>query len=125
MSCPDRFFDAYLEAAVWSSTDDDGNEMDGLGLDVSEETLAEMRVDCDQFYDDNEHLITDENCLTRYNCDEQAGHDFWLTRNGHGAGFWETFNWDNEAGKTLTNSSHEFGDYYLFVQDGEILGEKC
>ena len=129
MPCPDAFFNAYLEAAVWSSTDDDGEPLDRLDLDVSEETKAEMRADCDKFYDDNEHLITDENCLTRLNCDEQAGHDFWLTRNGHGAGFWETFDWDNEAGKTLTNSSHEFGEYYLYVNPigggQEILGEKC
>lgn len=125
MSCTDRFFDAYLEAAVWSSTDDDGNAMDGLDLDVSEETQAEMRVDCDKFYDDNEHLITDENCLTRLDCDIQAGHDFWLTRNGHGVGFWETSDWEAVAGEQLDNASKAFGDYYLFAQDGEILGEKC
>ena len=125
MSCPDRFFNAYLEASVWSSTDDDGEPIGRLDLDVSEETKAKMRVDCDKFYDDTKHLITDENCLTRLYCDEQAGHDFWLTRNGHGVGFWETSDWAAVAGEQLDNASRAFGEYYLFAQDGEILGEKC
>ena len=130
MACPEYFYLAYLEAAVWSSTDDDGEPIERLDLDVSEETKAEMRADCDRFYDDNEHLITSENCLrqspySRYSCDEQAGHDFWFTRNGHGVGFWETSDWEAEAGEQLTNASKAFGEYYLFAQDGEILGEKC
>lgn len=125
MPCPDRFFDAYLLAAVWSSTDDNDEPLDRLDLDVSEETQAEMRVDCDKFYDDNEHLITDENCLTANYCLPQAGHDFWFTRNGHGVGFWETSDWEAVAGEQLNNASKAFGEYYLFAQDDEILGEKC
>ena len=125
MSCSDNFFDAYLEASLWSSFDDNDEPLDMLHLDVSEETQAEMRVDCDKFYDDNEHLITDENCLTPYDCDEQAGHDFWLTRNGHGTGFWDSGRWEPEACDQLDKASKAFGEYYLFAQDGEILGAKC
>ena len=136
MPCPDAFFNAYLEAAVWSSTDDDGEPLDRLDIDVSEETQAEMRADCDQFFDDNEHLITSENCLARigqrfvlFPVYSQAGHDFWLTRNGHGVGFWETSDWEAEAGEQLTNASKAFGEYYLYVNPigggQEILGEKC
>ena len=132
MACPEYFYLAYLEAAVWSSTDDDGEPLDRLDIDVSEETQSEMRADCDKFYDDNEHLITSENCLARigqrfglFPVYSQAGHDFWLTRNGHGVGFWETSDWEAEAGEQLDNASKAFGEYYLFAQDGEILGEKC
>ena len=37
-----------------------------------------------------------------------AGHDFWLTRNRHGAGFWDRG--AGEAGKRLTEMSRPYGD---------------
>lgn len=39
---------------------------------------------------------------------EQIGHDFWLTRNHHGAGFWDRGL--GLVGDTLTELAHSFGD---------------
>lgn len=125
MACSDNFFNAYLEASLWSSLDDDCEPLDMLDLDVSIETQELMRQDCDKFYDDNDHLITSENCLTGYDCDEQAGHDFWLTRNGHGTGFWDSGRWENDVVEQLDKAAKAFGEFYLFPQNGEIHGEKC
>jgi hypothetical protein len=50
----------------------------------------------------------------------QGGHDFWLTRNGHGAGFWDG-DWPEEVGKRLTEASKKYGEVYLYVQDGKIF----
>ena len=49
-----------------------------------------MQSDCAAFYAAHGSQLNEDNCKYR-GCpvDEYAGHDFWLTRNGHGAGFWD------------------------------------
>jgi hypothetical protein len=122
-----KFQLAYIEAALWSSNDEStpqgGEPMDrNYGVeDIDPDTLAKMKADCDKFQADNAELITDENCLTRLDCDEQAGHDFWLTRNGHGCGFWEKSDWEAEAGKKLTASAKSFGECNLYVGDDKKI----
>jgi hypothetical protein len=51
--------------------------------------------------------------------EQQAGHDFWLTRNHHGVGFWEPewANIDKDASDRLTAESHRFGECDLYVGD--------
>lgn len=49
-----------------------------------------------------------------------AGHDFWLTRCGHGAGFWDG-DWPEPAATALTEASKAFRNVDLYVgDDGEI-----
>jgi hypothetical protein len=45
----------------------------------------------------------------------QVGHDFWLTRNGHGAGFWDRGIGD--YGDALTEHAHSFGASDVYVGD--------
>jgi hypothetical protein len=74
---------AYITTAMWTLTDDDGSSMDYLGLhDIHADTITAARADCADFLAAAGSLL-DGASLT------QAGHDFWLTRNGHGAGFWD------------------------------------
>lgn len=48
-----------------------------------------------------------------------AGHDFWLTRNGHGAGFWDRGL--GELGTRLTSASEPYGEANLYVgDDGKV-----
>ena len=114
----DRFTIAYTEAALWSSTDnsDDsgGNPLDdNYGIDdLAPETIQSIIEDCQAFQ--NEHFEDIANDL------ERAGHDFWLTRNGHGAGFWDG-DWDEEIGDRLTKASDAYGSVDLYVgDDGRI-----
>lgn len=109
----DTFTRQYLETALWSSTDEDGEPLDGLyGLDdIAEETLAEAIADCAAFQADNKEDI----CVFS----ARAGHDFWLTRNHHGAGFWDG-DWPEDVGQRLTRASHAFGSVDLYVFDGKI-----
>lgn len=88
----DAFTTAYIEAALWSSTDDSDENLDrNYGMsDIAPATLEQMVSDCKRFQDENGHLITEENCLyKRCPPQEYAGHDFWLTRCHHGCGFWD------------------------------------
>ena len=114
----DRFTIAYIEAALWSSTDnsDDsgGNPLDdNYGIDdLAPETIQSIIEDCQAFQ--NEHFEDIANDL------ERAGHDFWLTRNGHGAGFWDG-DWDDEIGDRLTKASDTYGCVDLYIgDDGRI-----
>jgi len=80
-----EFLRAYIDAALWSSndeSDDQGGEpldRNYSAEDIAPVALTIMRADCDKFLTANAADI-DGNV-------SQAGHDFWLTRNGHGVGF--------------------------------------
>jgi hypothetical protein len=55
---------------------------------------------------------------------EHAGYDFWLTRNGHGAGFWDRWSDGgvNEAlGHKLSDACEPFGSCDLYVGDDERI----
>ncbi len=107
------FLNGYTEAAIWSSTDDQGEPLDRTHgeKDLAPETLASFEADCRKFYDANFDLISD-NLV-------DAGRDFWFTRNGHGAGFWDG-DWP-ESGDKLTEASKAFGETNLYVGDDGLI----
>jgi hypothetical protein len=111
----------YIRAALWSSSDesrpDGGEPLDKnySAEDIAPDTLATMSADCEKFQADNAADIERRGA-------EQAGHDFWLTRNGHGCGFWDG-DWPEPAASRLTTSAENFGTYDLYVgDDGQIWG---
>lgn len=109
---------AYLETALWSSTDDDGESLDGAYTvdDCSVETVNDARADLADFYDALPVEIRDAYTA------EALAHDFWLTRNRHGAGFWDG-DYPREIGQLLTERSHGYGSVDLSVgDDGKIHG---
>jgi hypothetical protein len=109
----DRFTDGYKECAVWASTDDKGNPLDGLGLDLSTSAEVKMLEDCSRFQANNAELI--QQAMEHQSLD-RIGHDFWLTRNRHGAGFWDG-DYPKELGDALTKVAHSFGECHLYVDD--------
>lgn len=106
----DKFTQAYIEAMLWSSTDDTGNPLDARfsTADISDEAMKRIEHDCQRFQQVNHTLIEGET--------EQAGHDFWLTRNQHGAGFWDG-DWPEANGKALTDWSHACGECDVYEGD--------
>ena len=119
----DPFTRAYAEAALWSSTGDDGEPLDSThDLDsIAPETLERMISDCAKFQADNAADIA-SGCSRScgYSDAEMAGHDFWLTRCGHGAGFWDG-DWQDEAGERLTAACKAFGNVDLYVGDDGLI----
>lgn len=113
-----EFVVAYFEAALWSSTDDQGEPLDS-GRAISDIAPTERRKamrDCLNFIDANHRA------LSRAGSAEQNGHDYWLTRNGHGAGFWDR-GYHKDIGKALTDAAHADGSCDLYVgDDGLIYG---
>src|SRR3954470_9354792 len=83
----DQFTIAYIEAALWCESDEDGTALDRTGLELSPEAAKSMADDCARFQAANRTLLDQAN--DEGNDDAQLGHDFYFTRNHHGVGYWE------------------------------------
>lgn len=117
----DDFTRAYLGCALWSSTDDKDEPIDNSHdiSDVSDECLQKAIEDCAAFQRDNAQLLEQAYALYSHSPEwshaEQAGHDFWLTRNRHGAGFWDRGL--GPVGQKLTDAAHTYGECNLYIGD--------
>lgn len=114
-----EFLKHYIMAALWS-TNDNADESGGEPLDknygaedIAPETLAKMKADCEKFQAENaDDLATRE---TKF-----GAHDFWLSRNGHGAGFFDG-DWPEETGDRLQEKARQFGEINLYVGDNGLI----
>jgi hypothetical protein len=138
----DPFTRGYLEAAEWAGISDNGawcatcdefrenaGECEGCGEDLqtemealelavapkwSAESLTRAHEDCEAFQRDNAEDLEGEDMA-------RAGHDFYLTRNRHGAGFWDG-DYEKEKGERLTAASHPYGETHeTFDAETETL----
>lgn len=111
----DAMVRAYMVAALWSSTlDDQGTPMDSrYGIDdIAPDSRKRMERDCRRFAKANADDLEAVGA-------ESAGHDFWLTRNRHGAGFWDRGL--GELGERLTRAAQLEGECNLYLgDDGKI-----
>lgn len=114
----DTFVAAYMECALWSSVDGTYEEQTtfhdgGYGVeDIHPDTAAAHILECVDFI---RHNLEDLGGIDA----GQAGHDFWLTRNHHGAGFWDRGL--GEVGDRLTKAAHVYGGVDLWVDEaGEV-----
>lgn len=110
--CPQAMIDGYVECALWSSLDEDDNPLDGIDADLTDETRESMASDCQDFWASN---YADLRTMDA----GQAGHDFWLTRNGHGAGFWDRGL--GQQGERLTRAAKIYGGVDLYVGDDGLI----
>ena len=114
--------DGYLECALWSSYDlYTGRPLDELDTGaLADETFDDMACDVWRFLatcwgDVWEDFEIDLSGIEP----EQLGHDLWLTRNYHGAGFWDRGL--GEIGDKLTELAHSYGGVTLYIgDDGKI-----
>jgi len=114
------FFGGYVACALWSSVDEHGEPLDETyGIEhISAETLHVMREDCDRFLRENAADLCEMMAITSASM-ENLGWAFWLTRNGHGAGFWAREAAD--VGERLTEAAYAFGAVDLYVgDDGKV-----
>lgn len=114
----DTFTQAYITAALWSTNDEStpngGDPLDkNYGPeDFAPETVETIKADCKKFQEEHSEDIASDI--------SGAGHDFWLTRNGHGCGFWDG-DWPDEIGDRLTEACKAYGAVNLSVgDDGKI-----
>jgi hypothetical protein len=118
----DNFTKAYIEAALWSSTDDAGEPLDNGAHELAPETVTKMVDDCTRFQSEQTEWLAEDyrTHQSEYSVEESAGHDFWLTRCGHGAGFWDG-DWQEPAATKLTAASKTFGNVDLYIGDDGLI----
>lgn len=97
------FHAAYLEAMAFTELGD--SEQPPHGSELTPESVKEARHDCLQFFQVNGPLFVDQ--------EEQAGRDFWFTRQGHGVGFWDRPEVYGDEMDELDESARAFGEVYL------------
>jgi hypothetical protein len=125
----DTFTRAYLECALWTSDpkprSGEWSERPEWCIDrIDDPSLLRAVEICREFQTEH-RAILDEVSDTYHTDDARHGHDFWLTRNGHGAGFWGR-GYDlvpnddtRDLGEILTEASNGYGTADLFCsQEG-------
>lgn len=109
----------YAETALWSSANPDKDEefLDNNYdvKDIATSTMESFRSDVKKFYEENISAINKSGLD-----DGQIGHDFWLTKNHHGAGFFDR-SLDDDVEKQLMDASHKFGENLLVVGDDKKI----
>jgi hypothetical protein len=112
---------SYLKTAIWSETDpntgaplDEKYDIDSFSM----ASIKQAKADCDAFMQAVIAAGLGNTTVTRKgekravaNSPVAVGHDFWLTRCGHGAGFWDG---DYEAGEELTEIAKRFTERGIF-----------
>jgi hypothetical protein len=122
----DSFTWAYISALFWTT---DGNEFPEYcysgefsiteedAMRLSGDTLIKIIEDCNNFQEKNKGLeIANQ---------DQAGHDFALSRNGHGTGFNDRPEcvYGKKYGEYLHNRAKALGEFHLYKgDDGLIYG---
>ena len=112
----DDFVRGYATCALWTFTNEDGDKVDHDDFDlIAPDAFASMAADCAAF-----RAYCAENDGIEFAPDdcEAAGQDFWFTRNGHGAGFWDG---DWADGAALTAAAKTFGSSDLYPGDDGLL----
>ena len=117
-----EFENAYFACALWASLDENDNPLDTPPVpNFDADTLEQMKVDARAFWIENKDVIMRHRKRAK-KIHELAAHDFWLTRNRHGAGFWDSPEiWGDDADHP-TESAQGFGEYSLTTEDGVIYG---
>jgi len=128
----DPFTRGFLECAEWAGLSDSdayceacgleaetGGECEDCGADIfttreafedcaaprwSPGSLTRAAEDCEAFKRDNAADLEGADMA-------QAGHDFYLTRNRHGAGFWDG-DYPKDVGDRLTAACRPYGETY-------------
>jgi hypothetical protein len=115
---------ALLATLLWSSTDDNDQPLDSGIHEPSPELIARLEADWERFQDAIQDRMPDfdpdEHCLTGDL--GQMEHDFILTRNRHGCGFWEESDWEAPYGDQLTAICHEMGEIEPYVMENGKIG---
>jgi hypothetical protein len=121
-----------LTTLLWCSVDpDSGEPLDSAEFRPSLELQNRVAADWQRFRDAAEAMGFDaeEHCAQMLHPDNEgdawnaAAHDFILTRQGHGTGFWDCGRWHAPWGDRLTDLCKQFGELDCYVSAGVVYPE--
>lgn len=120
----DTFTSAYIEAMLWANTvivegpeaEPNTTASDGVSFDeLSDDTRAKLEQDARDFRSIPYVAELLKKCPEWYG-EEEAGHDFALTRNRHGTGFWDR-GLPDDLGNKLTSEAQSWGESTIYGTD--------
>lgn len=123
----ERIYTGFVEAMLWAEHyfDEQGNDrgawQDHYDIeDISNDAESQIKADIDGFVNLCEGQGIDLHALD-YRTERFAniGHDFYLTRQGHGVGFWDRG--FGQVGEELTKWAKTYGSINLYDSDGEVF----
>ena len=124
-----KIMDNYLECAIWTDEERLKEEnTEGYEGDEVKDIIPEADLTISNFSDNSKiKAYQDIKLFLKYAGDavdgideEQLGHDIWLSRNGHGAGFFDR-GYDDKIEKILMDSAHKIGSADIYLGDDGLL----
>jgi hypothetical protein len=118
----DEFTQGYIKSMFWADVNEDslggeGTEninWDDIGFEnLDHHSLLKIIEDCKKF-----QKKAGAEAIEAYGA-EQAGHDFYMTRNGHGVGFWEEDHATPEICQALDKLAKATGQTWVYIGDDE------
>lgn len=107
-----RIVDSYLETALWS--EEDKEELQGKSIyDFSDKAREQAEEEIEWFISNADDALNDID-------NESIGHDLWLSRNGHGAGFFDR-GYDDDVEEILEHLSDVLGTIYIEVNESDKI----
>lgn len=112
-----NYYADYFEAMFFADVEvnDDLQRNDYDFMDIDKESLIKQINDLDKFFE-----LADEILEKTDYTHEQACHDFYFTRCGHGVGFWENDHCEENEGKLLTEIAKQFGSVFIYDHGNKI-----
>lgn len=106
-------YTAYADTILFTCDDDNDEPLDNhFGIHKFADVTCQLMIeDCDSFIEKAGESI--------YDREVEAMQDFWLTRNGHGAGFWDG-DWP-ENGDELDDIASSYPSIDAYVGDDSLI----
>ena len=128
----DAFVRGYLEAVLWIEIDDDEEPLDDTYRlhDFDLWSIIRASSEAVDFLNNagglleyaaqkGEYAARTQRGADRREFFLKAGHDFLLTRNGHGVGFWDRGL--GAVGDILTEIAQSYGSVHAYVRDEDTV----
>ena len=123
---------ALAQVVLYSECDENGVPLDANYSieDFDEKSLEKLYAEFQQFVSEVESAITKKigdkwECIDDFYdvcqpVEGQTEHDYILTRNHHGAGFWDG-DWNNSVAQILTDAANKQGEFSACVGDDKKI----
>lgn len=109
----DSFTEEALEALFWSESQEDGSNYDEYSFtDLDIDSLKVFKERCEKFQEENKEALSV--------FPERNGHNFILSCNGHGAGFF-----DEHLSYSYLFKEGRKQEYFNMEETGRLLQEIC
>lgn len=115
----DVFTSAYIMAIYFTDTGD--TDQPGSEAPLEPQARETIIRECREWQEQNAALLSEAYAREGYTA-ERAGHDFWLTRTGHGAGFWDREELRTDGlGDRLSDAARAAGDRWINETDAGMV----